>query len=82
MDRGAWQATVHGVARVRHDLATTPPPPHYHMDAPLKTDLQKPENKISLTPLQYMTTLLLQRYPIKLLRCAYIGGKNVSNRKK
>ena len=22
MDRGAWRATVHGVARVRHDLAT------------------------------------------------------------
>ena len=22
MDRGAWWATVHGVARVRHDLAT------------------------------------------------------------
>ena len=22
MDRGAWQATVHGIARVRHDLAT------------------------------------------------------------
>ena len=27
MDRGAWQPTVHGVARVRHDLATKPPPP-------------------------------------------------------
>ena len=27
MDRGAWQATVHGIARVRHDLATKPPPP-------------------------------------------------------
>ena len=27
MDRGAWQATVHGVARVGHDLATKPPPP-------------------------------------------------------
>ena len=27
MDRGTWQATVHGVARVRHDLVTTPPPP-------------------------------------------------------
>ena len=27
MDRGAWQATIHGVARVRHDLATKPPPP-------------------------------------------------------
>ena len=27
MDRGAWQATVRGVARVGHDLATKPPPP-------------------------------------------------------
>ena len=27
MDRGAWQATVHGVARVGHDLLTKPPPP-------------------------------------------------------
>ena len=26
MDRGGWQATVHGVARVRHNLATKPPP--------------------------------------------------------
>ena len=25
MDRGAWQATVHRVTRVRHDLATKPP---------------------------------------------------------
>ena len=29
MDREAWQATVHGVTRVRHDLATKPPPPHF-----------------------------------------------------
>ena len=29
MDRGVWQAIVHGVARVRHDLATKPP--HYGM---------------------------------------------------
>ena len=28
MDRGDWQATVHGFARVGHDLATKPPPPH------------------------------------------------------
>ena len=27
VDRGAWQATVHRVSRVRHDLATKPPPP-------------------------------------------------------
>ena len=26
-DRGAWQATVHRVTRVGHDLVTTPPPP-------------------------------------------------------
>ena len=26
MDRGDWQATVHGVARVGHDLATKAPP--------------------------------------------------------
>ena len=25
MDRGVWQTTVHGVARVGHDLATKPP---------------------------------------------------------
>ena len=29
MDRGVWQATVHGVTRVGHDLVTKPPPPLY-----------------------------------------------------
>ena len=33
MDRGGWQATVHGVARVGHDLATKPPPPPYMKEA-------------------------------------------------
>ena len=28
MDRGAWRATVQNVARIGHDLATKPPPPH------------------------------------------------------
>ena len=27
MDRGAWKATVHGVARVGHNLVTKLPPP-------------------------------------------------------
>ena len=27
MDRGAWQATVHRVTSIRHDLATKPLPP-------------------------------------------------------
>ena len=26
MDRGAWWATVHGIAGVRHDLVAKPPP--------------------------------------------------------
>ena len=26
MDRGAWQAIAHGVAKVGYDLATKPPP--------------------------------------------------------
>ena len=30
MERGAWWATVHGVARVGHDLATKPSPPFLH----------------------------------------------------
>ena len=29
MDRVAWQATIHGVTRVGHDLATKPPPPKH-----------------------------------------------------
>ena len=28
MDRGAWQAIVHAVTRVGHDLATNPPTPN------------------------------------------------------
>ena len=32
MDRGAWQATVHGVTKVGHNLATKPPqPPLYRV---------------------------------------------------
>ena len=27
MDREAWQAAVHGVARAGHELAAKPPPP-------------------------------------------------------
>ena len=35
MGRGAWQATVHGVARVGHDLVTKPPPLIWSQDDPL-----------------------------------------------
>ena len=30
MDRRAWWTTVHGIARVRHNLATKPSPPLFH----------------------------------------------------
>ena len=30
MDRGAWQDTVHGVARGKHNLVTKPPPPYQY----------------------------------------------------
>ena len=36
MDRGAWQATVKGVARVRHNFATEPLPPFLTIGSTLK----------------------------------------------
>ena len=35
-DRGAWQATVHGVARVRHNLVTKPPKEERNASSSLK----------------------------------------------
>ena len=32
MDRGAWQATVHGIPRGRDDLATKPPSPFFQQE--------------------------------------------------
>ena len=37
MDRGAWWATIHGVARVKHSLATKLPPPPRIKDIHIKT---------------------------------------------
>ena len=45
MDRGTWQATVHGVPRVGHNLATKPPPipkeinPEYSLEAEAEAPL-------------------------------------------
>ena len=33
IDRGAWWATVHRVARVGHNLATKPPSPSYSVNS-------------------------------------------------
>ena len=39
MDRGAWRAIVHWVARVRHDLVTKPPLPEDEVRKIIKVDL-------------------------------------------
>ena len=49
MDRGAWQATVHGVSRVGPDLATTPPQPELGQEEGMMPG--KGENKILNTQL-------------------------------
>jgi len=54
MDKGAWLATVHGIARVGHNLATKPPPPAYikkkkkKKAAPLLGDSIKPQKEEKL----------------------------------
>ena len=49
MDRGAWQAAVNRVARVRHDLATKIPPTTQNMFDELrkkkKTNKQQQQQK-------------------------------------
>ena len=42
MDREAWQATVHEVARVRHDLATKPPPLPYSLASQVALAVKNP----------------------------------------
>ena len=39
MDRGAWQATVHGITRVRHNLVTKPLPSTLHIILFFKSSL-------------------------------------------
>ena len=39
MDRGAWQAIVHGVTRVGHDLVTKPPNHHSFLYSPTLTSI-------------------------------------------
>ena len=52
MDRRAWQATVHGVARVIYNLATKPPPPIMYQSITFKPFLDGSQ----LPPLSHYTT--------------------------
>ena len=40
MDRGAWQATVHRIARVRHNLVTKPPPQKTFLNWQMEVNLE------------------------------------------
>ena len=59
MDRGAWQATVHGVARARHDLVTEPAPCQLY---PNKTGRKK------MNALYPLSTRLFDSISIQILR--------------
>ena len=60
MDRGSWQALVHGVARVRHNLGTKPPPP------PRFVIVFLPRSKHLLTSrLQSLSTVILDPKKMK-----------------
>ena len=53
MDRGVWQAAVHGVARVRQDLETKSPPP------PI---LYETYNSLSIPSFQHSVHSIIDRH--------------------
>ena len=63
MDRGAWQATVNGVARVGHNLLMKPPQPYhlrfqyYHLIVNLDAYIFKCKVHFHFGP--YISTLIL-----------------------
>ena len=64
MNRGAWQATVHGVARVGHDLATKPPTTMSF--SRLFYAYLSNENYLFLLPLLHTNTVLYSSFYILL----------------
>ena len=68
MDRGAWQATVHGVPRVGHDLVTKPLPPPFWVPTQLN------ENKVIWG---MMETMPYVRYQPQWRRCYNASGRQL-----
>ena len=59
MDKRAWQATIHGVARVGHDLETKPPPNFLqHIFSPKPVSYQQSLDLLTTVPLLVTTSLL------------------------
>jgi len=61
INRGAWQAAVHGVTRVGHDLATKPPPPPVILHS---CRMLKESDLLPLTSTQYCFSLTLVSGPV------------------
>ena len=68
MDRGAWQATVYGVARIEHSWVTKPPPPPHSIV--LTTNLPTSSN-ILLLFISSWETLSVNL----LLFCAHLASR-------
>ena len=73
MDRGAWQATVHGITRVGHDLATKPPPPWLCYDRCVSQ-----EGACVMAVVPCLQFLWLLKSPSSLLACVLptLGSAN------
>ena len=59
IDRGAWQATVHGVARVRYNLATKPPQVNTDLNIAQSLDFTSKPIVLTSTPIVLTSTFVL-----------------------
>ena len=67
-DRGAWQATVHGVSRVGHDWETKPPPPPPSWDLFGQTEYSR-NDSVSALGLWCLKTTCNFQVSCLILRC-------------
>ena len=80
MGRGAWLATVHGVATVGHDLVTKPPqPPKSHcetedsfLDGAGLGSVRCHGQNLDFLPSQWLSALLPSTYHLLCPPLAYI----------
>ena len=63
MGKGAWQATVHGVERVRHDLVTKPPLGFKSGS----TFVAQTKTKIKTKTTHHKVYVFLQQHPFHIL---------------
>ena len=72
MDRGAWWSTVHGVARVRQDLATKPP--HIIVETETMNTFSRPNFSLNFSPNCILLLELIIKSQFSYLVFQIIGG--------